>query len=96
MPPIKEIVAKKITGLLDHCHHLFVREHAMKFEKGLNTAMLLSNELNHFLALPTSYATVSHFGPGSPSKQDSMATAELREQLNALLSSMITSGLVYE
>lgn len=45
MPPIKEIVAKKITGLLDHCHHLFEREHAMKFEKGLNTAMLLSNEV---------------------------------------------------
>lgn len=38
-----------------------------------------------------SYATVSHFGPGSPSKQDAMAAAKLREQLNALLSSMITS-----
>jgi hypothetical protein len=39
----------------------------------------------------TSYATVSHFGPGSPSKQDAMAAAKLMEQLNALLSSMITS-----
>lgn len=52
--------------------------------------------MSYFLALPTSYAIVSHFGPGSLSKQDVMATVELREQLNALLSSMITSGLVYE
>lgn len=45
MPCLKEIVAKETTGLLDRRQRLSVRELAMKFEKGLNTATLLSNEV---------------------------------------------------
>ncbi|ONL98328.1 Stomatal closure-related actin-binding protein 1 [Zea mays] len=45
MPPLKEIVAKETADLLDRRQRLSVRELAMKFEKGLNTATLLSNEV---------------------------------------------------
>ncbi|XP_062211368.1 stomatal closure-related actin-binding protein 1-like [Phragmites australis] len=45
MPPVKEIVAKETADLLDRRQRLSVRELAMKFEKGLNTATLLSNEV---------------------------------------------------
>ncbi|KAF0895148.1 hypothetical protein E2562_006850 [Oryza meyeriana var. granulata] len=45
MPSLKEIVAKETADLLDRRQRLSVRELAMKFEKGLNTATLLSNEV---------------------------------------------------
>ncbi|KAL5199118.1 hypothetical protein ABZP36_002630 [Zizania latifolia] len=45
MPALKEIVAKETADLLDRRQRLSVRELAMKFEKGLNTATLLSNEV---------------------------------------------------
>ncbi|KAG2551722.1 stomatal closure-related actin-binding protein 1-like [Panicum virgatum] len=45
IPPLKEIVAKETADLLDRRQRLSVRELAMKFEKGLNTATLLSNEV---------------------------------------------------
>ncbi|XP_066400496.1 stomatal closure-related actin-binding protein 1-like isoform X1 [Miscanthus floridulus] len=44
MPSLKEAVAKETTDLLDRCQRLSVRELTMKFEKGFNTATLLSNE----------------------------------------------------
>jgi len=45
MPSLKEAVAKETTDLLDRCQRLSVRELTMKFEKGFNTATLLSNEV---------------------------------------------------
>ncbi|KAG8079549.1 hypothetical protein GUJ93_ZPchr0007g3065 [Zizania palustris] len=45
MPALKEIVAKETADLLDRRQRLSVRELALKFEKGLNTATLLSNEV---------------------------------------------------
>ncbi|KAL5196549.1 hypothetical protein ABZP36_000061 [Zizania latifolia] len=45
MPSLKEIVAKETADLLDQRQRLSVRELAMKFEKGLKTATLLSNEV---------------------------------------------------
>ncbi|EAZ04885.1 hypothetical protein OsI_27067 [Oryza sativa Indica Group] len=45
MPSLKEAVAKETADLLDRSQRLSVRELAMKFEKGLNTATLLSNEV---------------------------------------------------
>ncbi|AQL06431.1 Stomatal closure-related actin-binding protein 1 [Zea mays] len=45
IPPLKEIVAKETADLLDRRQRLSVRELAMKFEKGLSTATLLSNEV---------------------------------------------------
>ncbi|CAM0907025.1 unnamed protein product [Alopecurus aequalis] len=45
MPSLKETVAKETADLLDRRQRLSVRELAMKFEKGLNTATLLSNEV---------------------------------------------------
>ncbi|KAL6593782.1 hypothetical protein ACP70R_048683 [Stipagrostis hirtigluma subsp. patula] len=45
MPSVKEIVAKETADLLNRHQRLSVRELAMKFEKGLNTATLLSNEV---------------------------------------------------
>ncbi|XP_020398177.1 stomatal closure-related actin-binding protein 1 [Zea mays] len=45
IPPLKEIVAKETAYLLDRRQRLSVRELAMKFEKGLSTATLLSNEV---------------------------------------------------
>ncbi|XP_006658035.1 stomatal closure-related actin-binding protein 1 [Oryza brachyantha] len=45
IPSLKEIVAKETEDLLDRRQRLSVRELAMKFEKGLNTATLLSNEV---------------------------------------------------
>nr|CAB3500723.1 unnamed protein product [Digitaria exilis] len=45
IPPLKEIVAKETADLLDRRQRLSVRELAMKFEKGLNAATLLSNEV---------------------------------------------------
>ncbi|KQK14962.1 stomatal closure-related actin-binding protein 1 [Brachypodium distachyon] len=44
-PSLKETVAKETADLLDRRQRLSVRELAMKFEKGLNTATLLSNEV---------------------------------------------------
>ncbi|WVZ66865.1 hypothetical protein U9M48_016028 [Paspalum notatum var. saurae] len=44
MPSLKEAVAKETTDLLDRRQRLSVRELTMKFEKGFNTATLLSNE----------------------------------------------------
>lgn len=49
MPSLKETVAKETADLLDRRQRLSVRELAMKFEKGLNTATLLSNEVCVFL-----------------------------------------------
>jgi hypothetical protein len=48
IPPLKEVVAKETTDLLDRRQRLSVRELAMKFETGLNTATLLSNEVENF------------------------------------------------
>uniref|UniRef100_A0A0E0EF43 Stomatal closure-related actin-binding protein coiled-coil domain-containing protein n=1 Tax=Oryza meridionalis TaxID=40149 RepID=A0A0E0EF43_9ORYZ len=45
MPSLKDAVAKETADLLDRSQRLSVRELAMKFEKGLNTATLLSNEV---------------------------------------------------
>ncbi|KAK3127860.1 hypothetical protein QOZ80_7AG0579310 [Eleusine coracana subsp. coracana] len=45
MPSLKEAVAKETADLLDRHHRLSVRELTMKFEKGFNTATLLSNEV---------------------------------------------------
>ncbi|KAK3151696.1 hypothetical protein QOZ80_3AG0249330 [Eleusine coracana subsp. coracana] len=45
IPPLKEAVAKETADLLDRRQRLSVRELAMKFEKGLNTATLLSKEV---------------------------------------------------
>ncbi|OAY74711.1 Stomatal closure-related actin-binding protein 1 [Ananas comosus] len=45
VPPLKEIVAKETADLLDRRQRLSVRELAKKFEKGLYTATLLSNEV---------------------------------------------------
>jgi hypothetical protein len=45
MPSLKEAVAKEATDLLDRCQRPSVRELTMKFEKGFNTATLLSNEV---------------------------------------------------
>ncbi|BAF22352.1 stomatal closure-related actin-binding protein 1 [Oryza sativa Japonica Group] len=45
MPSLKEAVAKETADLLHRSQRLSVRELAMKFEKGLNTATLLSNEV---------------------------------------------------
>ncbi|GJN10859.1 hypothetical protein PR202_ga28995 [Eleusine coracana subsp. coracana] len=46
MPSLKEAVAKETADLLDRHHRLSVRELTMKFEKGFNTATLLSNEVD--------------------------------------------------
>jgi hypothetical protein len=48
VPPLKEAVAKETADLLDRRQRLSVRELAMKFEKGLSTATLLSNEVDSF------------------------------------------------
>jgi hypothetical protein len=48
MPSLKEAVAKETADLLHRSQRLSVRELAMKFEKGLNTATLLSNEVWNF------------------------------------------------
>nr|CAB3455125.1 unnamed protein product [Digitaria exilis] len=45
IPTLKESVAKETTDLLDKHQRLSVRELTMKFEKGFNTATLLSNEV---------------------------------------------------
>ncbi|CAL5085061.1 unnamed protein product [Urochloa decumbens] len=45
MPSLKEAVAKDTTDPLDKHQRLSVRELTMKFEKGFNTATLLSNEV---------------------------------------------------
>uniref|UniRef100_A0A0D9X243 Stomatal closure-related actin-binding protein coiled-coil domain-containing protein n=1 Tax=Leersia perrieri TaxID=77586 RepID=A0A0D9X243_9ORYZ len=45
IPSLKEIAAKETADLLDRRQRLSVRELAMKFEKGLNTATLLSDEV---------------------------------------------------
>ncbi|KAM0865990.1 hypothetical protein ACQ4PT_042880 [Festuca glaucescens] len=45
MPSLKETVAKETADLLDRRQRPSVRELAIKFEKGLNTATLLSNEV---------------------------------------------------
>uniref|UniRef100_A0A0D9Z7R5 Stomatal closure-related actin-binding protein coiled-coil domain-containing protein n=1 Tax=Oryza glumipatula TaxID=40148 RepID=A0A0D9Z7R5_9ORYZ len=45
MPSLKETVTKETADMLDRRQRLSVRELAMKFEKGLNTATLLSNEV---------------------------------------------------
>lgn len=45
IPTLKEAVAKETTDLLDKHQRLSVRELTMKFEKGFNTATLLSNEV---------------------------------------------------
>jgi hypothetical protein len=45
MPSLKEVVSKDTTDLLDKHQRLSVRELTMKFEKGFNTATLLSNEV---------------------------------------------------
>ncbi|VAI27316.1 unnamed protein product [Triticum turgidum subsp. durum] len=45
VPPLKEVVAKETEELLDRRQRFSVRELAMKFEKGLNTATLLSKEV---------------------------------------------------
>nr|CAB3458772.1 unnamed protein product [Digitaria exilis] len=45
VPTLKESVAKETTDLLDKHQRLSVRELTMKFEKGFNTATLLSNEV---------------------------------------------------
>lgn len=43
--PLKEIVAKEAADLIDRHQRMSVRELAMKFEKGLNTATWLSDEV---------------------------------------------------
>ncbi|KAJ3698111.1 hypothetical protein LUZ61_001816 [Rhynchospora tenuis] len=43
--PLKEIVAKEAADLIDRRQRMSVRELAMKFEKGLNTATWLSDEV---------------------------------------------------
>jgi hypothetical protein len=48
VPDLKEAVAKETADLLDRRQRLSVRELAMKFEKGLNTATLLSKEVQTF------------------------------------------------
>jgi hypothetical protein len=48
IPPLKEATAKETADPLDRCQHLSVCELAMKFEKELNTATLLSNEVENF------------------------------------------------
>ena len=45
IPSLKEAVAKETADLLDKHQRLSVRELTMKFEKGFNTATLLSNEV---------------------------------------------------
>uniref|UniRef100_A0A0E0D0Z2 Stomatal closure-related actin-binding protein PH domain-containing protein n=1 Tax=Oryza meridionalis TaxID=40149 RepID=A0A0E0D0Z2_9ORYZ len=45
MPSLKETVTKETADMLDRRQRLSVRELAMKFEKGLSTATLLSNEV---------------------------------------------------
>ncbi|KAL6657070.1 hypothetical protein ACP70R_004850 [Stipagrostis hirtigluma subsp. patula] len=45
MPSLKEVVAKETADLLDKRQRFSVRELTMKFEKGFNTATLLSNEV---------------------------------------------------
>uniref|UniRef100_A0A0E0KE14 Stomatal closure-related actin-binding protein coiled-coil domain-containing protein n=1 Tax=Oryza punctata TaxID=4537 RepID=A0A0E0KE14_ORYPU len=45
MPSLKDTVTKETADMLDRRQRLSVRELAMKFEKGLNTATLLSNEV---------------------------------------------------
>ncbi|XP_047069958.1 stomatal closure-related actin-binding protein 1-like isoform X1 [Lolium rigidum] len=45
IPSLKETVAKETADLLDRRQRPSVRELAMKFEKGLSTATLLSNEV---------------------------------------------------
>jgi hypothetical protein len=45
VPAVKEAVGKETADLLDRRQRLSVRELAMKFEKGLNTATLLSKEV---------------------------------------------------
>ncbi|CAM0873549.1 unnamed protein product [Alopecurus aequalis] len=45
VPAVKEAVAKETADLLDRRQRLSVRELAMKFEKGLTTATLLSKEV---------------------------------------------------
>ncbi|KAF3326128.1 stomatal closure-related actin-binding protein 1-like protein [Carex littledalei] len=47
--PLKEIVAKEAADLIDRHQRMSVRELAMKFEKGLNTATWLSDELRDVL-----------------------------------------------
>uniref|UniRef100_A0ACD5YXI3 Uncharacterized protein n=2 Tax=Avena sativa TaxID=4498 RepID=A0ACD5YXI3_AVESA len=51
MPSLKDTVAKETADLLDRRQRLSVRELAMKFEKGLNTATLLSNEVRQVALL---------------------------------------------
>ncbi|CAM0873548.1 unnamed protein product [Alopecurus aequalis] len=48
VPAVKEAVAKETADLLDRRQRLSVRELAMKFEKGLTTATLLSKEVQTF------------------------------------------------
>ena len=45
IPSLKDAVAKETADLLDKHQRLSVRELTMKFEKGFNTATLLSNEV---------------------------------------------------
>jgi hypothetical protein len=45
MPSLKDVVAKETADLLDRRQRLSVRELTMKFEKGFNTATLLTNEV---------------------------------------------------
>lgn len=47
--PLKEIVAKEAADLIDRRQRMSVRELAMKFEKGLNTATWLSDEVWYLL-----------------------------------------------
>jgi len=45
IPSLNDAVAKETADLLDKHQRLSVRELTMKFEKGFNTATLLSNEV---------------------------------------------------
>ena len=61
MPSLKETVTKETADMLDHRQRLSVRELAMKFEKGLNTATLLSNEVQTLLFSLTNTITQCYF-----------------------------------
>lgn len=63
-PWLKESVAKETADLLDRRQRLSVRELAMKFEKGLSTATLLSNEVWVFLIPEHSFSNwFSYYRP---------------------------------
>lgn len=53
--PLKEIVANEAADLINRHQRMSVRELAMKFEKGLNTATWLSDEVFYLLNMYLRY-----------------------------------------